>query len=29
MIDTAVEEAVAELSPLVGVRAACRATGRS
>jgi putative transposase len=29
MIDTAVEEAVAELAPLVGVRAACRATGRS
>jgi putative transposase len=27
--DAAVEEAVAELAPLVGVRAACRATGRS
>jgi putative transposase len=29
MIDNAIEEAVAELAPLVGVRAACRATGRS
>jgi len=29
VFDTAVEAAVAELSPLVGVRAACRATGRS
>lgn len=29
VFDTAVESAVAELSPLVGVRAACRATGRS
>jgi putative transposase len=28
MIDAAVEEAIAELTPLVGVRAACRATGR-
>jgi putative transposase len=29
MIDVAIEEAVAQLVPLVGVRAACRATGRS
>ena len=28
MIDAAVEAAIAELAPLVGVRAACRATGR-
>lgn len=28
-VDTAIEAAVAELAPLVGVRAACRATGRS
>lgn len=28
-VDTAVETAVAELAPLIGVRAACRATGRS
>lgn len=28
-IDEAVEAAVAELAPLIGVRAACRATGRS
>jgi putative transposase len=29
MIDDAIEAAVAQLAPLVGVRAACRATGRS
>ena len=29
MIEAAVEQAVAELAPVVGVRAACRATGRS
>jgi putative transposase len=29
VIDTAIEAAVAQLAPLVGVRAACRATGRS
>jgi len=29
LADAAVEQAVAELSPLIGVRAACRATGRS
>ena len=28
MIDAAVEAAITELAPLIGVRAACRATGR-
>jgi putative transposase len=29
MIDAAIEQAVAELAPVVGIRPACRATGRS